>query len=67
MQEEESENDYYAAQAYEVTTTQNAIHVLTITDMNAVYVDELQILCAAGNMAVVIEDGKITGAVQKED
>lgn len=43
---------------------------MIITDLNAMYVDELQILCAAGNMEVVIEeieDGKITGAVQKED
>lgn len=39
---------------------------MIITDLNAMYVDELQILCAAGNMEVVIEDGKITGAVQKE-
>lgn len=40
---------------------------MIITDLNAMYVDELQILCTAGNMEVVIEDGKITGAVQKED
>lgn len=40
---------------------------MIITDLNAMYVDELQVLCEATNMAVVIEDGKITGAVQKED
>ena len=37
---------------------------MIITDLNAMYVDELQILCAAGNMEVVIEDGKITGGMK---
>lgn len=40
---------------------------MVITDLNALEVKELAVVCEAGNMRVIIEDGKITGAVQKED
>lgn len=40
---------------------------MIITDLNAMYVKELQVLCEATNMEVVIEDGKVTRVVQKED
>lgn len=40
---------------------------MVITDLNALAVKELAIVCEAEKMGVIIEDGKITGTVQKED
>lgn len=40
---------------------------MVITDLNALAVKELAIVCEAEKMGVIIEDGKITGVVQKED
>lgn len=39
---------------------------MIITDVNDLSVNELQALCEAEGMEVVIEDGKITGAVSEE-
>lgn len=40
---------------------------MVITDLNALAARELAIVCEAEKMGVIIEDGKITGAVQKEE
>lgn len=40
---------------------------MVITDLNALEVKELAVVCEAGNMGVIIEDGKITGAVSEEE
>ncbi len=39
---------------------------MVITDLNALEVRELVVVCESGNMGVIIEDGKITGAVSEE-
>ena len=39
---------------------------MVITDLNALAAIELAIVCKAEKMGVIIEDGKITGAVSEE-
>ena len=39
---------------------------MVITDLNALAVRELAVICSETGMRVVIEDGKITGAVSEE-
>lgn len=40
---------------------------MVITDLNVLAARELAIVCAAEKMGVIIEDGKITGAVSEEE
>ena len=40
---------------------------MVITDLNALEVRELAVICSETGMRIVIEDGKITGAVSEEE
>ncbi|CDD64936.1 unknown [Firmicutes bacterium CAG:882] len=40
---------------------------MVITDLNALAVKELAIVCEAEKMGVIIEGGKITAAVSEEE
>lgn len=40
---------------------------MVITDLNALAARELAIVCEAEKLGVIIEDGKITGAVSEEE